>query len=152
MSEILRDGLGAAGAGKQYHHPASTTAQGATSAAQLSPSARMAQFASQAAPVVVKSTSLLGLGLGGFELGRGLHDLTDIRPNPDRAISGGADMVTAGTLGVAAVSTGTGVGLPVAAVSLGDAGGWVGDRARDMGGAISGGASALRNAFNEPRP
>ncbi len=73
---------------------------------------------------MAKASAGVGLALGGIEVGRGINDLTDGKgaEGRDKIISGGADMVTAGALGVAAVSSGTVVGLPVAAVALGVAG------------------------------
>ncbi len=147
-------GLGGAAAATEAAGSLSTAAKGVTGAARLSPAARVAGVAAKAAPVVAKGSAVLGLALGGYEVGAGLRE-----GNRDRVISGGADMVTAGALGVAAVSSGTVVGLPVAAVALGVAGvaqagkyayeyrdkladgaSWVGDR-------LMGGASALKNAL-----
>lgn len=157
----------------------STTAKGVTGAAKISNAARIAGWASKAAPVVAKGSAVLGVALGGFEVGQGINDLANGRSSAgrDKVISGGADMVTAGALGVAAVSSGTVVGLPVAAVALGVAGaaqagkyawkyreniadgagwvadkageaaGWVGDRARDAGGAIAGAVGSLKDAL-----
>lgn len=206
MSDIIRDGLGAASAGKYGYQAgraaqglstttrltagldlasgtsglsgaaaateaaasASTAAKGVTGAARLSSLAKVAQFAGKAAPVVARGSAVLGVALGGFEVGRGINDVMDGKgaEGRDKIISGSADAVTGAALGVAAVSGGTVVGLPVAAVALGVAGvaqagkyawkyrdkiadgaGWVGDRAKALGGAVSKGVGALKNAI-----
>lgn len=104
-----------------------TTSKGTAGAAKISRFARIAKVAGRAAPVLAKGSAVLGVGLGGYKVGQGVHKLTDNRTDNDAAgrdkvISGTADVITSGALGVAAVSSGTVVGLPVAGVALGVAG------------------------------
>ena len=102
----------------------STTTKGGVGAAKISRFARVAGYAGKAAPVVARGSAVLGVALGGYEIGQGVDSLSDGKTEKgrDQIISGSADVITSGALGVAAVSSGTVVGLPVAAVALGVAG------------------------------
>jgi hypothetical protein len=101
-----------------------TTTKGTAGAAKISRFARIAGFASKVGPHIAKGSAVLGVALGGYQIGKGIDSLSDGRDEKgrDQIISGTADVVTSGALGVAAVSSGTVVGLPVAAVALGVAG------------------------------
>lgn len=102
----------------------STTTKGTAGAAKISRFARVSQVAGKAAPVVARGAAVLGVALGGFEIGQGINSIQDGKSEKgrDQIISGSADVVTSGALGVAAVASGTVVGLPVAGVALGVAG------------------------------
>lgn len=141
----------------------STTAKGTTGAAKISRFARVANAAGKAAPVIARGSAVLGVGLGGYEIGQGINSLSDGKSEKgrDQIISGTADVVTSGALGVAAVSSGTVVGLPVAAVALGVAGvsqgakyAWkyrekLGDAAEWTGSKVSNVASSVGDAVSQ---
>lgn len=135
----------------------SNATKGVAGGAQLSNAAKVAGFATKAAPIVAKGSAVLGGVLGAVELGSGIKDFTDgkTEQGKEKMVGGTADIVTAGALGVAATSSATVVGLPVAGVALGVAGvaqaakyGYkyrheIADGARKVGGAVADGAHAV---------
>jgi len=102
----------------------STTTKGTSGAARLSRFARLSSWAGKAAPVIAKGTAVLGVALGGYNVGQGISQIQDGKTEEgrDKVISGSADVITSGALGVAAVASGSVVGIPVAAIALGVAG------------------------------
>lgn len=165
-------GMGTAANVGEVASAASSGAKGAVGAARISSFARIAGYAGQAAPVLARGSAVLGGALGAVEVGQGIHSFSrgDSERGTEQVVSGGADIVTAGALGVAATSSATVVGLPVAAVALGvagvaqgakyaykyreqigDAAGWVGNQASRAAGAagdvLSAGANRLKDAW-----
>ena len=102
----------------------STTTKGIAGAARLTPFARVAGFAGRVAPAIAKGSAALGVALGGYEIAQGVGDVRAGKTSEGREkiITGAADVVTSTALGVAAVASGSVVGVPIAAVALGVAG------------------------------
>jgi len=144
--------------------------KGAAGAANMSTVGEIAGFASKAAPIVAKGSAVLGGALGAIDVGRGIKDMHDgkTEEGKDKIIGGSCDIVTAGALGVAATSSATVVGVPVAAVALGVAavaqgvkyrdkiadgvkfaGDKVADGARFAGDKVSEGFSAIKNGLGK---
>lgn len=133
---------------------ASSGAKGVVGAAKISEAGKIAGYASKAAPILAKGSAVLGGVLGGIEMGQGVYNLSqgNKQKGTDQLVSGGCDVVTAGALYVAATSSATVVGLPVAGVALAVAGvaqagkyaykyrEQIGDAARWVGGKVSDGA------------
>ena len=154
--DLVSGGMGTAAAADvaETAKSLSTTAKGTTGAAKISRFGRIAGIAGRAAPAVAKGSAVLGVALGGFEIGQGINSIQDGKDSKgrDQIISGSADVITSGALGVAAVSSGSIIGLPVAGVALGVAGvaqgakyAWkyrenIGDAAQWTGGKIASGA------------
>lgn len=102
----------------------STATKGTNGAARLTRFARISKWAGRVAPAIAKGTSVLGVALGGYQIGQGIGKIQEGKSEEgrDKIISGSADVVTSGALGVAAVASGSVVGIPVAAIALGVAG------------------------------
>lgn len=117
-------GLHSAAAFTDVASHTATTAKGLAGTAKLSKFAKVARFAGKAAPVVAKGSAVIGAALGGWEIGQGINEVRsgNTQKGKEKIISGSADVITAGALGVAATSSATVVGLPVAGVALGVAG------------------------------
>lgn len=98
----------------------STEAKGLVGAARFSEAGQIANYASQAAPIVAKGSALLGAALGGVEMARGAKALKNGNKTEgaNRLVAGGCDVVTSGALYVAAASGATVLGLPVAGLAL----------------------------------
>jgi hypothetical protein len=99
-------------------------AKGVGDTAKFSSVAKIAGYASKAAPFISKASVLIGGAYGGYQIGSGINELREgnTQAAKDKIISGTADVITSGALAVAGTSAGTVVGLPVAAVALGVAG------------------------------
>jgi len=162
-------GLGSANNVAGVARSASTAAKGVVGAAKISDAAKIAGYASKAAPILAKGSAVLGGVLGGVEIGQGIHNLSkgNQEKGTEQVVSGSCDVVTAGALYVAATSSATVVGLPVAGVALavagvaqagkyaykyreeiGDAARWAGNKISDgahwAGDKISDGAGAVK--------
>ncbi len=151
----------AAGSLGQSLFGASNTAKAVNSFARLSQGAKVVNFASKAAPVLAKGSGVIGMALGGFEVGDGIYKMTHGKKaeGTDKVVSGGLDIVTSAALTVAAGSASTGVGAPVAAIALGVAAGAtaikygykyrheIGDLANRAGAVLSNGFHSLENIF-----
>ncbi len=163
-------GLGSANNAGGVAKAASTAAKGVVGAAKISDAGKIAGYASKAAPILAKGSAVLGGVLGGIEIGQGIHSLSqgNKEKGTEQVVSGSCDVVTAGALYVAATSSATVVGLPVAGVALavagvaqagkyaykyreeiGDAAKWAGNKISDgahwAGDKISDGAGAVKN-------
>jgi hypothetical protein len=165
-------GLTGAAAATNVADAAKATSSGLTGVvggAKISQAGKIASFAGKAAPVLTKGSAVLGGVLGGIEIGKGVYNLSqgNKQKGTDQLVSGGCDVVTTGALYVAATSSATVVGLPVAGVALavagvaqagkyaykyreqiGDAAKWVGNKVSDgaewAGGKIAQGAGAVK--------
>ncbi len=162
-------GMGSANGVSGVAKAASTGAKGLVGAAKISDAGKIAGYASKAAPVLAKGSAVLGGVLGGIEMGQGVYNLSqgNKEKGTEQLVSGGCDVVTAGALYVAATSSATVVGLPVAGVALavagvaqagkyaykyreeiGDAAKWAGNKISDgahwAGDKISDGAGAVK--------
>lgn len=140
---------------------AGNTAKAVNSFGRLSGGAKVINFATKAAPLLAKSTAVLGVALGGFEIAQGVNKLAhgEKAAGRDKLIAGGADVLTSGALYVAAGAAATGVGAPVAAIALGVAAGataikygWeyrheIGEFAGKAGDALSEGFHKLEGLF-----
>lgn len=155
-------GVNAAGDVAETVKSLSTTTKGVSGAAKLSPLARISRFAGRVAPAIGKGAAVLGVALGGYQVGKGINSIRngETEKGRDQVISGTADVITSGALGVAAVASGTVVGMPVAAVALGVAGvsqgakyAWkyrenIGDAGRAVGRAVGNVASSAASAVS----
>lgn len=143
-------GVAAAGDVGDAAKGVSTLGKGATGAVQFSNVARIANFASAAAPVVAKGSAVLTGALGAVDVVQGVQQIQQGKTSQgtDQVIAGSADIVTSVALGVAATSSASVVGVPVAAVALGVAGiaqgvkyrHQIGDAARAVGNHVGQGA------------
>ena len=104
---------------------------------------------------------VIGGAYGGYQVGSGINEIRNgnTQKGTDKIVSGTADLISSGAVAVAAASSSTIVGLPVAGVALGVAGvsqaakyaykyrGKIAQGAKWAGNKISQGFGALRNAF-----
>ena len=121
--DFATGGIGV-GTAEAVHSGASavgTTAKGIVGGAKISRFAQVAGVAGKVAPVLTKGCCVLGAGLGGFEVGKGINNMMDgnTAKGKEQVVSGSMDVLCSGALAVAATSSGTVVGLPVAGVALG---------------------------------
>ena len=117
-------GVGEAQAATDAIRGVSSASKGAAGAARLSTMARVASVAGKAAPIVARGAAVVGGVLGGIEIAHGAGDLKKgaSAEGREHLVNGTTDVITAGALGVAATSSATVVGAPVAAAALGVAG------------------------------
>jgi len=101
-----------------------TEAKAIAGAGKLSGMSKFANVATKAAPVIAKGAAVVGVGVGAYGIYDGVQELRsgNEEEGREKIVDGTADVVTSAALGVAAISSGTVVGLPVAAVALGVAG------------------------------
>lgn len=114
-------GLGTAEALQSGATAAGTTAKGVVGAAKVSRFAQVAGVAGKVAPALTKGCAVLGAAVGGYEMGTGINNIANgnTAKGKEQVLSGSMDVLCSGALAVAATSSGTVVGLPVAGVALG---------------------------------